>query len=223
MCPALPLEIQQKIIALAMHDRETTAENLRVSKQIYPWLERLMYKMIILYHEETVKQFLDYGSPLWHALNALPLKSLLLSVEIDFTSSSGKLNVFQNLTHFNITNDCMLNKPNVALEGLVSLMHLCVVLILGRSDPLAVIHLVSNSHLQLLAFRMKDVHHRVKWFLDEHEVIDHWIVFLPMELGNWAQLGQGDMLIWELAEEQVKLPIPESSESFTSSISSGLA
>ncbi|KAG1830496.1 hypothetical protein DFJ58DRAFT_736953 [Suillus subalutaceus] len=263
MPPELPLEIQQTILALATRDRHTAAENLRVSTRTYPWMERLMYKKIVLDDEHTVKKFLDClrlrpmhvqfaqqhirslflvgsiqkstlikllslcnrvtclglalsttefatdGSPLWLALDALPLKSLVLDMEIDSTSSTSTINVFKNLTHLDICNDRMLDKPNAGLEALSALTHLCTVLILGKSDPVAVIRLIGNARLQILAFRVRDPHNRVERFMRKHEILDRRIVLLPIDLTYWAQLGQGDMLVWELAEEQVKLSIPE--------------
>ncbi|KAG1830493.1 hypothetical protein DFJ58DRAFT_736949 [Suillus subalutaceus] len=149
------------------------------------------------------------SAPVWRALDALPLKSLVLAVNANFTSSASTLNVFQNLTHLEISDDRMLDRPNAALEGLSALTHLCVALLLGRSNPLAVIRLIGNARLRLLVFRVIASHRRVWLFLDNHEIFDHRIVLLPITLTNWAQLGHGDMLVWELAEELVNLPIDQ--------------
>ncbi|KAG2028720.1 hypothetical protein BDR03DRAFT_882826, partial [Suillus americanus] len=153
-------------------------------------------------------------SSLWCALDALPLKSLLFAVKIDLASSlSTSPPAFTHLTHLDVNDDFILNQPNSGLEGLATLTHLCAVL-KTRADPVAVMRLINNTRLQLLAFRVDVQHIVIQRFLEKHGLLDRRIVLMPIEMTNWSLLGQGEMLVWELAGELVKLPIPEDSESF---------
>lgn len=153
-------------------------------------------------------------SSLWRALDALPLKSLLFAVKIDLASSlSTSPPAFQHLTHLDVNDDFILNQPNSGLEGLATLTHLCAVL-KTRADPVAVMRLINNTRLQLLAFRVEVQHIVIQRFLENHGLLDRRIVLMPIEMTNWSLLGQGEMLVWELAGEQLKLPIPKDSESF---------
>lgn len=157
------------------------------------------------------------NASLWRTLDALPLKSLGWFTDADFISSVGALGVFKNMTHLDIPDELV--RPNAAIEGLSALTHLCVALTPRRTDPTAVVRLIGNARLRLLACRVKVSHRSVDAFLAKHRIIDRRIVLLPNDLVLWSPLGQGDMLVWKLAEDEVKLGISESSESFNSSIS----
>ncbi|KAG2108235.1 uncharacterized protein F5147DRAFT_652955 [Suillus discolor] len=142
-------------------------------------------------------------------MDNLPLKSLQLVMDIDVTSSIGTSNMFKSLTHFDTHDSRMLHNSCKGLECIDSLTHVCVVLKLGCSDPLRIISLICNPWIRLLAFRVEDPHDVVVNFLEQHEIVDHQIVLLPIEITNWAMLGQGHMLMWQLAEGLVELPIPQ--------------
>jgi hypothetical protein len=156
-------------------------------------------------------------SSLLQALDTLPLKSLQLSMDVDVSTSFSTSNVFKHLTHFDTHDHRMLEKLHAGLDCLDSLTHLCVVLRLEKCDPLAVIHLIGNLRIQILAFRVEDPHHAVERFLEDHRLLDRRIVLLPIQLTNWAMLGQGEMLMWQLAEDLVKLPMPQKSKTFIQS------
>lgn len=163
-------------------------------------------------------EFATDGSSLWSALDALPLQSFLLVMHVEFTSPICASTMFKNLSHLDIHGDHLLDMPHAGLESLEALTHLCVTLIMERADPTAITRLISNARLRLLAFRVDDPHHEVEEFLEEHEISDHRIVLLPETTTLWGELGQGDMLVWELAEDQTKLPIPQNREYFPSHV-----
>ncbi|KAG2353794.1 hypothetical protein BDR07DRAFT_1308184 [Suillus spraguei] len=148
---------------------------------------------------------------LWRALDALPLMSLTLNMVIDFKPSIGTFNVLKNLTHLDIMDKRILRKNHKGLYGLDSLTHICLPLSVRTSDPAAVMGLISNARLRVLAFRVEDSHERVQLFLQMNGTLDARIVLLPSIMENWDELGRGDMLLWELAEEKVMLPIPHNS------------
>jgi hypothetical protein len=79
-------------------------------------------------------------------------------------------------------------------------------------------HLIGNPRIRILAFRVDDAHHAVARFLEDNTLLDRRIVLLPIQLTNWAMLGQGEMLMWQLAEGLVKLPMPQNSKTVIQSI-----
>jgi hypothetical protein len=151
-------------------------------------------------------------------MDNLPLKSLQLAMDINVTLSIGTSNMFKSLTHFDTHDHRMLHNSPKGLECIDSLTHVCAVLKLGSCDPLRIIRLISNPRIRLLAFRVKDPHGVVEQFLEQHGIVDHRIVLLPVQITNWAMLGQGHMLMWQLAEGLVELPTPQNSKHFISTI-----
>jgi hypothetical protein len=139
-------------------------------------------------------------------------------MDVDVSTSISTSNIFKHLTHFDTHDHRMLEKLHAGLDCLDSLTHLCVVLRLGRCDPLAVMHLIGNPRIRILAFRVDDAHHAVARFLEDNTLLDRRIVLLPIQLTNWAMLGQGEMLMWQLAEGLVKLPMPQNSKTVIQSI-----
>ncbi|KAG1784499.1 uncharacterized protein HD556DRAFT_1315014 [Suillus plorans] len=263
MPSSLPLEIKQSIMTLATRTRSAAANNLTISQEIYPFMEQLVYKKIVLHGQEDAGRFLEClyrrllpadfaqrhvkalflvgsiepstviailsicscvtslrlvlttngfatnGSSLWCTLDVLPLRSLVLTIRMRFESFLGACHTFTNLSHLELNGNHFLAEPQERLDSIASLTHLCVVLSPHIADPEAVTRLISNPRLQLLAFRVQDRHVDVEEFLEEHGICDDRIVLLPAELPVWGQLGQGDMLIWELAEDLTKSPLPQ--------------
>ncbi|KAG1837850.1 hypothetical protein DFJ58DRAFT_734140 [Suillus subalutaceus] len=275
MIPPLPLEIQQKILSLATRSKCAAATALRVSRTTHPWMERLVYKKIVLDGEDETREFLEClrlrpmhigfaqnsitslylrgalnestliqilslcngltclvlfvrtdafmndASSLRRALDALQLKSLTLAMAIDFTNSINTFDVFKNLTHLEIVDRLVLKKPHAGLEALHSLTHICLVLAPPSCNPVTVMRLIGNARLRVLAFRVEHSHHEIERFLQKHKILDRRIVLLPSLMVMWDELGRGDMLVWELAEEKVRLPIPQNSGSFIASFGNG--
>lgn len=163
----------------------------------------------------STKEFNVDGSALWHALDALPLQSLVLALDVKLPPPISTFNMFNNLSHLDVNDKSFLNQPTTELGSFQALTHLSVVFIHERTDPLAITQIISNQRLRVLAFRVEVDHYLVEGFLEHHGIRDGRIVLFPIELNNWGRLGQGDMLMWELAEEQVKLPMAVYGESFT--------
>ncbi|KAG1816607.1 hypothetical protein EV424DRAFT_1348127 [Suillus variegatus] len=155
----------------------------------------------------STKEFNVDGSALWHALDALPLQSLVLALDVKLPPPISTFNMFNNLSHLDVNDKSFLNQPTTELGSFQALTHLSVVFIHERTDPLAITQIISNQRLRVLAFRVEVDHYLVEGFLEHHGIRDGRIVLFPIELNNWGRLGQGDMLMWELAEEQVKLPM----------------
>ncbi|KAG2081946.1 uncharacterized protein F5147DRAFT_783482 [Suillus discolor] len=157
----------------------------------------------------TTNEYANNGSVLWRALDGLPLQALVLTIRMQFPSFLSEYHTFRNLSHLELNGNHFLAEPQEELEFFESLTHICVVLNPHIADPQAVILLISNAQLQLLAFRVEDGHNAVDEFLEEHGICDHRIVLLPFQLPVWGELGQGDMLMWELAEDRTKIPVPQ--------------
>lgn len=75
-------------------------------------------------------------------------------------------------------------------------------------------HLVSSTMLWVLGLWVSETHRHVTMWLNKYGIHDPWVVLLPMQWMSWAKLGQGDMRIWELAKERVRLPQPTECMSF---------
>jgi hypothetical protein len=159
----------------------------------------------------STDEFKHDGSSLWHALEALPLQSLVIAVDIEFKSSISTSHMFKNLTHLDINDHRLLTKPHPEVVSLPALTHFCAVLRLFTTDPIALVSLIANARLRVVAFRVEGDHFQVEGFLARNEIQDRRIVLLPINLSSWGELGQGDMLTWELAEERVNLPISKGS------------
>jgi hypothetical protein len=165
--------------------------------------------------------FINDASSLWGALDALALKSLTFGTAIDLTTSIRTSNVFKNLTHLEIVDKSVLKKPIADLETLDALTHLCLVLAPYSCNPVSVIRLVGNARLRVLAFRVEYSHSVIETFMQQHGILDRRIVLLPSIMVQWDELGRGDMLVWELAEEKIRLPLTHNSKSFNASIIDG--
>jgi len=145
---------------------------------------------------------------LWHALNRLKLKTFTVGMAIDYISIS-TCDVFKNLTHLDIMDRSLLKKSNTGLDSLHTLTHICLVLAPHKCNPHAIVPLICNAHLQVLAFRVEHSHRVIERFLEQHGMLDRQIVLFPSQIVQWDELGRGDMLMWELTEEKIRLPIPE--------------
>ncbi|KAG2045837.1 hypothetical protein BDR06DRAFT_900108 [Suillus hirtellus] len=156
------------------------------------------------------------GSELWRSIDVLPLQSLVLALDIKLPPPISTFNMFHNLSHLDINDKSFLNQNNTELVSFQALTHLSVVFIHHSTDPLAITQILSIQRLRVLAFRVAADHYLVEGFLAYHGIRDGRIVLVPIELSNWGRLGQGDMLIWELAEEQVNTPMTVYGGSFTS-------
>ncbi|KAG1904944.1 uncharacterized protein F5891DRAFT_976528 [Suillus fuscotomentosus] len=76
------------------------------------------------------------------------------------------------------------------MKSIKSLTHLCIVLYLHIAEPEAITLIISNVHLQLLAFHVQDRHIDIEEFLNEYSIDDDGIILLPTELLVWGELGQ---------------------------------
>jgi hypothetical protein len=158
-------------------------------------------------------EFVTDGSALWSALDDLPLRSLMLAVTITFTDAiTTSPNAFTRITHLDIHDGSLLGKDHKCFDTLTALTHLCAVLDTYNSEPLVIKRFVSNVRLQVLALRAEGPHHRAVEFLEEHELLHDKIVLMPFIIAPWGLLGQGDMLLWQLAEEALKRPIVQTRE-----------
>jgi hypothetical protein len=66
------------------------------------------------------------------------------------------------------------------------LTHLCLVLITHKTDPVAIVHLIGNARLQVLAFRVHERHLEVENFFARNNLVDCRIVLLPNEYPHWS-------------------------------------
>lgn len=164
-------------------------------------------------------EFSKDGSALWSVLDALPLKYLMLSVNITFTDAiTTSPKVFTHITHLDIHDECLLDEDHECFDTLNALTHLCVVLDRDYSKPLVVKRFVSNPRVQVLAFRVESPHSGAVEFLEEHGLLHDKIVLMPFFIAPWGSMGRGDMLLWQVAEEALKHPIPKKRESFISNL-----
>ncbi|KAG2123304.1 uncharacterized protein EDB93DRAFT_1259124 [Suillus bovinus] len=121
---------------------------------------------------------MDDQSSLWLTLDLLPLKSLVLYMGIHFINCITMSHVLKNLTHLDLIDSEVLRKPDTGLEALHSLTHICLVLQMDSSHPAAIVRLVGNARLCVLAFRVKDSHSRIESFLEGCGIQDERIVLL---------------------------------------------
>jgi hypothetical protein len=103
----------------------------------------------------------------------------------DFTNLMGRFIFFKNLTHLDINDHSVLKKPHAGFEALVALTHLCLVFTTHNCDPVMDTQLISNEHLQVLAFHMEDLHRAIECFMQQHGIVDRQIVLLPSLLVQW--------------------------------------
>ncbi|KAG2057307.1 hypothetical protein BDR06DRAFT_969495 [Suillus hirtellus] len=113
-------------------------------------------------------------------------------MDVNCITAIKQCNVFHNLTHLDINDQLLITEPYTRLEDLQSLTHIIVGLVMGKLMIELVKRLVSSTTL----------------WLNKYGFHNPQVVLLPMQWMSWAKLGQGDMLIWELAEERVRLPQP---------------
>ncbi|KAG2045852.1 hypothetical protein BDR06DRAFT_1015242 [Suillus hirtellus] len=157
-------------------------------------------------------QFATDVSSLWSTLNGLPLKSLVLTLNMRFEPFLSASPNFTHLSHLEVNGNHFLGEPREMLESIQTLTHLCAVLSPHFADPDAISRLISNARLRLIAFRVQDSHIDVVEFLEQNGIRDSRIVLLPAKLPVWGELGQGDMLIWELAEDITRAAIPDNQD-----------
>ncbi|KAG1895710.1 uncharacterized protein F5891DRAFT_1193880 [Suillus fuscotomentosus] len=127
-------------------------------------------------------QFAMDVSSLWRILDVLPLKSLVLTLNMQFEPFLSVAHTFTHLSHFEVNRNHFLGLPREMLDSIQPLTHLCAVLSPHFADPDAVAHLISNARLRLIAFRVEDSHIDVEEFLEENSICDRRIVLLPAEL-----------------------------------------
>ncbi|KAG1859396.1 hypothetical protein C8R48DRAFT_774734 [Suillus tomentosus] len=154
-------------------------------------------------------QFTTDASSLWSTLNGLPLKSLVLTLNMRFEPFLSASHTFTHLSHLKVNRNHFLGEPREMLESIQTLTHLCAVLSPHFADPDVIARLISNAHLRLIAFRVQDSHIDVKEFLEENGICNCRIVLLLAKLPVWGELGQGNMLIWELAEDMTHTALPD--------------
>ncbi|KAG2108237.1 uncharacterized protein F5147DRAFT_652957 [Suillus discolor] len=221
MVPQLPLEILQKILALASCWRRYTASILTLSRHTHACTlvlrdESTLIDLLGLCRGITclsvavnTDEFSEDPSRLLWALNTLPLKSLTMLMEVNCLSAIKTSHTFHNLMHLDINDQLLMTEPYTGLEDLRLVTHIIVVLAMGQSMVESVKHLLSNVTLRVLGLRVRDTHKPVTMWLDKYGINNRRAVLFPTQWTSWAKLGQGDMLIWEMAEERIKLPRPK--------------
>ncbi|KAG1825324.1 hypothetical protein DFJ58DRAFT_849574 [Suillus subalutaceus] len=151
--------------------------------------------------------FHDNVAHLLQVMDALPLQVLSLQICVHLTSSliSG-VTFFAKLTHLEVDACRML--CDVDLKYLPQLTHLAIwnEMMDDRAASLTK-RLLSHPTLEVLIFRV-DYHRDFVSFLDRHMLHDPRIVLVPSRVYAWDDLGRASMLLWELADEAVKLPEP---------------
>ncbi|KAG1886469.1 hypothetical protein F4604DRAFT_1675383 [Suillus subluteus] len=155
------------------------------------------------------QDFHDKVTYLLQLMGTLPLTVLSLQVNVHPTSSLiSDVAFFAKLTHLEIDRCGML--CDVDLQYFPRLTHLAIWSTFSEPDrraPSLIKRLLSHPTLQVFIIRV-DYHRNFANFLDRHMLHDPRIVLAPSRVYLWDDLGRASMLLWELADEAVKLPEP---------------
>ncbi|KAG2360976.1 hypothetical protein BDR07DRAFT_1377593 [Suillus spraguei] len=147
-------------------------------------------------------------APLLQVLDTLPLDILSLQMDVSLTPSSiANTNVFARLTHLEITEEGIFK--HLKMNAFPRLTHLALWggPLRNQNGLKLIKHILSHATLQLLLLHVRP-HRQLAKFLDINNIDDPRIVLAPCEIYVWDSLGRASMLLWELADEKVKLRVP---------------
>lgn len=80
----------------------------------------------------NTEAFIEDPLCLLHALDALPLKSLSIVMDVNCITAIQQCNVFHDFTHLDINNELLITEPYTGLEDFQSLTHIIVDLVMGN-------------------------------------------------------------------------------------------